>query len=106
MKPFKFYGLIAVKLEESIHSLWSPLLALPSMADFCSSFFVLPYTKEKNNEEGEEEKKLVDVSSKKHVTPAQLTAENNFGLQASEWLTQTSLLLLFLSGGRGLGAKE
>lgn len=29
----------------------------------------------------------------KHVTSAQLTAENNLGLQAGGWLTQTLLLL-------------
>lgn len=39
----------------------------------------------------------------KHVTPTQLTAENNFGLQAREWLTQ-SLPPPFCSlWGLGLG---
>lgn len=40
----------------------------------------------------------------KHVTSAWLTAENNLGLQASGWLTQTLLLFLSsLTGGLGFG---
>lgn len=50
----------------------------------------------------EEKKKSLDVSPQT-CDPAQLTAENNLGLQASGWLTQTSLLLLLLPWGLGFG---
>ena len=53
----------------------------------------------------------------KHVTSAWLTAENNLSLQASGWLTQTFILLLFppsggarpwtdCAGTGGTGAKD
>lgn len=51
---------------------------------------------------GRKKKKSLDVSPQT-CDPAQLTAENNLGLQASGWLTQTSLLLLLLPRGLGFG---
>lgn len=59
------------------------------MQDFCSSFlcWALVRRKELEGEEGKKKKLMFPL---KHVTSAQLTAENNLGLQAGGWLTQTS----------------
>lgn len=62
------------------------------MQDFCSSFLCWVSVRRKNSGGGGREKNWL-MFPLKHVTSARLTAENNLGLRAGGWLTQSLLLL-------------